>query len=637
MGFSTGVVICSCGPNIGEAIDLAKLSAEIEPWRGVKWVRQYSLPCSKDERQAVIQLLKEQRVDGLVVAGCSPKEREKTFQDAMAEAGLNPCMLQFANIREHCAWIESDKEAARGKAKKLIAAAVARVQLHEPIEVRKLKVRPEVLVIGAGVAGMVTSILMAREGRTVHLIDSSPSIGGRVPLLGELFPNMECSSCAIEPMMDETLHHKNIRLHLRSELTAVRGFFGNFKVTIEKRARGVDADACLGCGLCLEPCPVNVPDACNFGMNQRKAIYNTYQGALPNAPVIDWDSCVRSKGEVCEACAAACPFGAINLSSQTETENLEVGAIVIATGASVDTAKADGARILTAEQFERMINPGGHTAGAIRLPSGEAPRSIAVVAFDDHSINSRLISMNAVKYVVAALDKLPQADVDLYIGDRCLVGERELERWAEIERFKKVTIHRLASTGDLYIDQTTRTVFLKGAAGSSQKEADLIVLCIPSIPPAQTDKLAALLGLGLNERGFFAVEHQLLEPVSTSIRGIYVAGSATGPRPVSETVMQGDAVSGKVLSALRPETELELNPFTSSVNADLCSGCETCLSICPYSAVGKDESGKITVEQVLCHGCGVCSAACPSGAMQTKHFKLAQIMAELDALCRDGE
>jgi heterodisulfide reductase subunit A len=141
----------------------------------------------------------------------------------------------------------------------------------------------------------------------------------------------------------------------------------------------------------------------------------------------------------------------------------------------------------------------------------------------------------------------------------------------------------------------------------------------------------------LNERGFFAVEHQLLEPVSTSIRGIYVAGSATGPRPVSETVMQGDAVSGKVLSALRPETELELNPFTSSVNADLCSGCETCLSICPYSAVGKDESGKITVERVLCHGCGVCSAACPSGAMQTKHFKLAQIMAELDALCRDGE
>jgi heterodisulfide reductase subunit A len=637
MGFSTGVVLCGCGPNIGEAVDLSKLSTEISQWRGVKWVRQYSLPCSKDERKAVIELLKDQPVDGLVVAGCSPKEREKTFQEAMSEAGMNPSMLQFANIREHCAWIESDKNAAGAKAKKLIAAAVARVQLHEPIEVRSIKVRPEVLVVGAGVAGMVSSILMAREGRTVHLIDRSPSIGGRVPLLGELFPNMECSSCAIEPMMDETLHHKNIRLHLRAELTGVRGFFGNFKVTIEKRARGVDPDACLGCGLCIEPCPVNVPDPCNFGMSRRKAIYNTYQGALPNAPVIDWDSCVRSKGQSCEACAAVCPFGAINLSAQPETQNLEVGAIVIATGASVDTSKADGARVVTAEQFERMINPGGHTSGEIKLPSGDPPRSIAVVAFDDHSVNSRLISMNAVKYVVAVLDKLPQAEIDLYVGDRCLVGEREIERWAEVERFKKVSIHRLASTEDLYVDQSTRTIFLKGAAGGSQKQADLIVLCLPAAPPDGAEALAKLLGLGLNERGFYKVEHQLLEPVSTSIRGIYVAGSATGPRPVSETVLQGDAVSGKVLSALRPETELELNPFTSSVNADLCSGCETCLSVCPYSAIGKDDSGKVTVEQVLCHGCGVCSAACPSGAMQTKHFKLVQIMAELDALCRDGE
>jgi heterodisulfide reductase subunit A2 len=637
MGFTTGVVICSCGPNIGEAIDLTTLSAEIARRRDVGWVRQYSLPCSKDERKAVIELLKEQPVNGLVVAGCSPKEREKTFQEMLTEAGLNPYMLQFANIREHCAWVESDKEAAGKKAAKLIAAAIARVRRHEPIEERSMKVHPEVLVIGAGVAGMVSSILMAREGRTVHLIDRAASIGGRVPLLGELFPNMECSSCAIEPMMDEVLHDKNIRMHLRSELTAARGFFGNFKVTITTGARGVDPDACMGCGLCLEPCPVSVPDAYNFGMNQRKAIHNPYQGALPNAPAVDWDACLRSKGQECAVCAGACPFGAIDLSARGTTEELEVGAIVIATGAGVDASQADGAGVVTAEQFERLINPGGHTAGEIKLPLGDAPRSISIIAFDDQSIASRLISMNAVKYVVAALDKLPQAAIDLYIGNRCLVGERELERWAEIERFKNVTIHRLASTRDLAVDRPTKTVVVSGASGGSRKRADLIVLCLPSVPSDDTAKLAGLLGLELNERGFYAVEHQLLEPVSTNIRGVYVAGSAAGPRPVSDTVTQGDAVSGKVLSALRPETELELNPFTSSVNADLCSGCETCLSICPYSAIGKDESGAIAVEQVLCHGCGVCSAACPSGAMQTKHFKLDQIMAELDALCCEGE
>lgn len=365
---SVMVLLCECGPIIKEAMDLQAVADSAGTLPQVERVLRYPTLCSEEGKSWLENLLKEYPGRHFVFAACSPREHEKTFQDVFRKAGVNPYLLTVANIREQCGWVHADPQAATAKAKAYVQAAVFRACALRSLEEQEIGCHTDVLVIGSGVAGMNAALLLANADRHVFLVERAPVIGGKVPTYSDVFPNMECASCMLEPLMDEVLHHPNIEVFTYSEVEDILGYFGNFKVKIRKRARHVDPANCYGCRSCHEACPKTVPNReFDYGLASRKAIYIAYLGALPNASVLDESSCLAFHGQECRACVEACPFGNIHLEERDQILERDVGAIIVATGAEDPKGDGDGENpvrlcLRTAHQFQRA-DPGGNPAG----------------------------------------------------------------------------------------------------------------------------------------------------------------------------------------------------------------------------------------------------------------------------------
>ncbi|MFH1351045.1 MAG: FAD-dependent oxidoreductase [Pseudomonadota bacterium] len=327
-----GVYICECGPNIKDAIDLDTVMAFARGLEDVFLVKRHGVLCSHECKTIIANDIQGQGLNRVVIAACSPKEHENTFKAVLQQAGLNPYLMQMANIREQCAWVVRDKKVATQKAKEIIRAAVDRVKYHESLTVKEVECQPHVLVVGAGIAGIAAALTLARKDRRVYLIEKSPCIGGKVTRYEDLFPTMECAPCLVDPRLDEVLHNPNIDVLTLSEVREVLGFYGNFVVKVNGRARFVDVESCVGCGACVEVCPVTVKNEFNEGLDERKAIYIPYAGALPNVAAIDGDHCLRWQGRGCTACQEACPFGSIHYDDRDQVQELKAGAIVLSTG-----------------------------------------------------------------------------------------------------------------------------------------------------------------------------------------------------------------------------------------------------------------------------------------------------------------
>ncbi|MFB0516661.1 MAG: FAD-dependent oxidoreductase [Candidatus Neomarinimicrobiota bacterium] len=250
-----GVYICHCGMNIAAKVDILEVVAFAQTLPLVSVAREYKFMCSDPGQELIQEDLRAERVNRVVVASCSPLMHEITFRRATADAGQNPFFFQMANIREHVSWVTLDGRLATDKAKALVAAAVRRVALHEPLEKKQVPVNPDVLIVGAGIAGIQAALTMAEAGKKVHLVERTPSIGGHMANFDKTFPTLDCSACILTPKMVAVSKHKNIHLMTFAEVVDVSGYVGNFKVKIRKKARYVDLDKCTGCGECWANCP----------------------------------------------------------------------------------------------------------------------------------------------------------------------------------------------------------------------------------------------------------------------------------------------------------------------------------------------------------------------------------------------
>ncbi len=250
-----GVFVCDCGTNIAGKVNVPEVVAFAEKLDDVVVAKEYKFMCSDPGQELIKQNIKDFDLSRVVVASCSPLMHEPTFRTAVSEQGMNPFYFQMSNIREHVSWVTQDPEKATKKAKALVSAAVRRVVFHDPLTKKEVPVLPEVLIVGAGIAGIHAALTYANSGKKVYLVEKEASIGGHMSILDKTFPTLDCSACILTPKMSEVGKHPNIKLLTWSEVEEVSGFVGAFKVKIKKKARYVDVEKCNGCGDCWSNCP----------------------------------------------------------------------------------------------------------------------------------------------------------------------------------------------------------------------------------------------------------------------------------------------------------------------------------------------------------------------------------------------
>ena len=287
-----GVFVCHCGSNIAATVDVKKVVEMVSHEPGVVHAEDYQYMCSEVGQAKIIEAIREKHLTGLVVCSCSPRMHETTFRKTAERAGLNPYMVEIANIREHCSWIHKNMEEATEKAVILARAAIAKVNLDAPLFPGESRVTKRALVIGGGIAGIQTALDIAEAGFEVDIVEKQPTIGGKMTQIDKTFPTLDCAACILTPKMVDCAQNEKIHIYSYSEVESVGGFVGNFHVKIRRKARFVKEDVCTGCGLCTEKCPQKkVPNEFNLGMDNRRAIYIPFAQAVPKVATIDPNYC----------------------------------------------------------------------------------------------------------------------------------------------------------------------------------------------------------------------------------------------------------------------------------------------------------------------------------------------------------
>lgn len=645
----TIVFLCECGPIIKDLVDLDSLGERAGGLEDVAVVERYPTLCSADGKKWLTEKLQQNPGLRPVFAACSPREHVETLSEACVQAGVNPYLMGRANVREQCAWVTTDKAEATEKALHLVEAAVARALRNEPLSAPEIECGTSVLVVGTGVSGMTAALLIADSGRNVVLVEREPAVGGRVVLLAELYPDLDCAPCLLEPLMDRVLHHPNIEVLLQSQVEELLGYLGNYTARISVQPRHVDPDGCYGCRACSEVCPVDVADPINEGMSTRKAVHIPYAGALPNASVVDESSCLHFNGGTCEACVSACAFGAIDLSTTGETIERAVGGVVIATGSQLHTAGSlwDHPAVLTTYGFERILNPDGPTGGEVRLPDGTAPRTIAFVhcataeGAAPAASCSRTCCLTLAKHAHEVAHKSPETRIVDIRFDGVLGGDQYRSMQLGEKRPATLEEVRLGAGDSVQVEPAEGggvRIRYTAAGYETTIEADIAVMAAPHVGTPSAVEMERQMGVETDGRGFVISASSQLRSFCSRIDGIYVAGAAEGQKSVAEAAAQGAGAAGAVLSALVEGKTLVREAATAWVDPDKCGACGICVLTCPYKAITFDtETRRAIVNELLCHGCGTCAAACPSSAITAKHFTDDQIVAEIRALSRAGD
>ena len=442
--------------------------------------------------------------------------------------------------------------------------------------------KKDVLVIGGGITGVQTALDLADKGYEVVIVDRKPSIGGNMVKLDKTFPTNDCSICISAPKMVETSRHENIELLTYSEVKEVKGSAGGFDVTIWKRTKYIDPTECTGCGDCEEACPVEVPNEFDESLSSRKAIYVEYPQSVPLTYTIDYENCVG-----CGACERVCDAGAIQFLEKSEEYKIEVGSIVVATGFEMmepdvwreEYGYGEHEDVVTALEYERLLSSSGPTEGTVRKPSdGKEPESVAWIQCVGSRCKqkgmpycSRVCCMYATKEASITVGDNPDIKTYIHYMDLRAYG-KDFQQYYDQAKKKGVTYLRgrpsrvyKTREGKLAIEYEDTE---RGEVTTN--EVDMVVLSAAIVPASGNKQLADILGVKLDENGFFKSRDSLTAPMESTREGIYLAGCSQSPKDIPDSVAQGSGAAARALMPIkdRPRKGKRKKPAERDVSGE---------------------------------------------------------------------
>ncbi len=568
-----GLYVCMCGTNIAKMVDVEAVVKFASELPNVVLAKTYKYMCSNPGQEMITQDIKENHLNRVVVAACSPNMHERTFRHALRSAGLNQYLFEMANIREQCSWVHTDAKEATDKAMALVYAAICRVELHEELENMSVDMCPNVLVIGGGIAGMTAALEIADAGNNVYLVEKNNHLGGNLARVDLTAPYLYSARDLLTEKITRAYNNKKIHIHLQSKVTDLTGYIGNFKATINP-ANGIAS----GKNKAVEVEIGNVVVCTGYKEFDASRIVHYGYGKLPNVITsFELEKMIRA--------------------GRIETREGKIPryvAIIHCVGSRSQEFHSYCSRVccMTALKYAHEIK------------SANPESYISDIYIDMHAFG--------------------KGHEDFYRR-----SSEAKTLFLMYEKGDRPVIHKAPPKDDC---EMLIEVNEKLSGEVIEIPADLVILMVGMEAREDSHEVARIVNISQDKEGWFIESHPKLEPVATTTDGIFIAGTCVAPKDIPDSVAQARAAAARILARIAKE-RIEVDALYSEVNENLCSGCRFCNQLCPYSAIEFIQDKKLShIISALCKGCGVCVAACPSSAIKGRHFTDQQVLAQVDGL-----
>lgn len=566
-----GVFICHCGRNIASVIDVESVARDVRTLPDVVHSETNLFACSPDGLERIRKSIKEYNLNRVVVASCTPRTHEILFRENLREAGLNPYLFEMANIRDQCSWVHSSEpDKAALKAKNLTRMAVGKARYSEPLKMQSVAVIQKALIIGGGLAGMVTASSLANQGFEVYLVEKEKELGGNLRKIYYTLEVSDVQKCCLEDYLDKVKNNPLIHIYTEKEVKDTSGFVGNFKTTIQSSAQST----------------VRSPKSAEG----RPSIVNQIE------------------------------HGVIIVATGAEEYKPD------------EYLYGKDKRVITQRELEeRIFNDKLRTAkNELRIV---VMIQCVGSRDDERPYCSRICCSEAVKNALKLKELNPKTDVFILYRDIRTYGMKEIYYHKALsagvifirydEQEKPVVTNESGQLRVGVLDQSLKQELAINA--------DLVVLSTGIIPRSSCEQLASLLKVPLNEDKFFLEAHIKLRPVDFATEGIFLCGLAHSPKFIDENISQAKAAAARAATILSKDY-LQISGVVAVVDEEKCAACLTCVRVCPYDVPSIDLEGIAKIEPAKCHGCGICAGECPAKAIQLQHFKDIQIISECEEL-----